>query len=997
MSLSVGKSIGRVSIRALPDTKNFRRDLLRQLKRIEETTRVGITVDRARVSRTKVRADIERQLEGLDTGVEANVKVIIDKAKLSKKKLRASIQEQFDQFGDIRVGIAAHIRNSDEFKREVDKLVREASLKDAKINVNAATSAATAQMRWLTRDRFVDIIPRVSKAAAAKAAATIAAISGGRLAFDWVKSLLENIGNLDKALPTISLATTGLTTLGAVLLGAVSGLVGIGQGFVAMAPLLLTVPGLIINAAGSLTVLAVALQDASEQLAPLKDDMSELRDIISTGFWDQAREPIIDLVEGLMPQLRTSFERLADGVGGFVGSLADSFAEKLGGGRLDAIFANIDKGWDILATGTDGFAGAIVSLSEIAAKYTPRLAEWFVRQVDTFDAWLTAISTDGRLDQWIEDGIDAVYALWDATTGIAGQFKALWRAAEAAGSGGLRGFADTMQRWSDVMNGERFQKGMTALFAGSNTALEALGDGLARFGTLIADNSAGFEHFIATAGEAFGGLLGDMADALNQPEVARGFRDFIDGIKEGFEGFGDYLPEIGRDFGSLLSTAGALAEQLGPVLGAALEAVGDLLTPIADTLREDVIPVLGPALKDAIETIGPKLEDFGEALGPVLTMLSDMAVRVLPSVVSALEAAIELARPILDGAGRATPEDRDPEMQGWEQFLAGFGELATFLLNVPNIFTSLEMLGEALSNPAAALERLQGVLDGEWGVMWQELATAMTDFGGSLSETFGTIGTEIGLFGERWHNFWTGNGWVTNDEMTKIEDKVRGGMGGGMSAMSGFQSQGQPMWSGFMGNLSSTASTAWQNIVTSVSTGVTNAVGFIASLPGRIGGVFAGVGSWLWQSGASLIQGFINGIGSMIGAVQTAVGNAVQAARDFFPFSPAKRGPFSGRGWTGYSGQALMRDFADGILSNAGLAADALNSALDMQPEAPSFDGVTAAAAAAVGAGASQAPAVTRTTNVTVNNPTPEPASTSITRTLDKVAYLGLDDEEDGL
>ena len=39
----------------------------------------------------------------------------------------------------------------------------------------------------------------------------------------------------------------------------------------------------------------------------------------------------------------------------------------------------------------------------------------------------------------------------------------------------------------------------------------------------------------------------------------------------------------------------------------------------------------------------------------------------------------------------------------------------------------------------------------------------------------------------------------------------------------------------------------------------------------------------------------------------------MQKVRDFFPFSPAKVGPFSGSGYTSVSGEHLMRDFGKAI------------------------------------------------------------------------------------
>lgn len=65
--------------------------------------------------------------------------------------------------------------------------------------------------------------------------------------------------------------------------------------------------------------------------------------------------------------------------------------------------------------------------------------------------------------------------------------------------------------------------------------------------------------------------------------------------------------------------------------------------------------------------------------------------------------------------------------------------------------------------------------------------------------------------------------------------------------------------------------------------------------------------------GVKIIEGLIEGIGSMMGAVGEAVGGIVEAISDWFPQSPAKKGPFSGHGWTPYRGKALVEGFAEGM------------------------------------------------------------------------------------
>ena len=68
----------------------------------------------------------------------------------------------------------------------------------------------------------------------------------------------------------------------------------------------------------------------------------------------------------------------------------------------------------------------------------------------------------------------------------------------------------------------------------------------------------------------------------------------------------------------------------------------------------------------------------------------------------------------------------------------------------------------------------------------------------------------------------------------------------------------------------------------------------------------------------------MSGVNTAIGAVK----KGLSKIRSFFPFSPAKRGPFSGHGYTTYSGKALMGDFANAIRSQGGNLSSAVDSVL---------------------------------------------------------------------
>jgi hypothetical protein len=54
----------------------------------------------------------------------------------------------------------------------------------------------------------------------------------------------------------------------------------------------------------------------------------------------------------------------------------------------------------------------------------------------------------------------------------------------------------------------------------------------------------------------------------------------------------------------------------------------------------------------------------------------------------------------------------------------------------------------------------------------------------------------------------------------------------------------------------------------------------------------------------------------------------LSGARDLLPFSPAKEGPFSGRGWTLFSGRSIMTGLAEGIHDEAPTVHKTMSSAL---------------------------------------------------------------------
>jgi hypothetical protein len=932
VSFNPGKNVGRVSIRVVPDTRGFRKDLKRQLEVIARTTDAAVTINRVKLDKTRIRESIRRQLATLDdVAADSNVQVTIDGAKIRRGKLRKSIQAQFDAMGDVRVWIkpGIHKRDQEVFARQVKRMVDRAE-DTVHIGVAAHTAAATAQLRYTTRPRFVDIFVRINKASLTKAVATLAALSGARLTWKWIDELIEKMGRLDKTLPTILNWTSGITAFIAALAGATSGLVGIGQGLFTILPAFLVVPGLILNAIGSLTVLIVALKHSREELGALSGDMNELGAIIRTTFWDNARKPIIDMVRGLMPQLRNSFRQLAQGVGEFTGALAKAFGQELAGGRLEGIFAGIAEGWRVLGSGASGFAGALVSLSEIAAKYTPRLAGWFVRQANTFDAWLTAIATDRRLDRWMETAIDSMYDLWDATRGFAGVLAGIWRAADQAGSGGLEGFGQLMLKWREVVNGADFQRGLAAIFRGSYVAMDAFGEAIKSLGRLIEDMPAEFERFVGSVGGFLGGIFDEAFRALNNENVAIGLDGFSAGLETALAGITPALGPIASTFGNFLGLLGDLAGNLLPTAADAFAA----LMPGLDLLIgavEDVLPGLSTAVGDVASVLGPALESFVGAVTPALQValqeLADALVLLMPHIAlfvtslgPVLASTLDRLIPVLEPLAQVLGFLVDA--------ISGLMQAMGFISNVPNLF-----------NPQSLLDPSKWFDFSKIPEKANEAMTSGSWFGG-LMQQFSGLGTQgADLFVQSWGTTMSKD--LLNAYTSQIQTAFAQSPSAGAAMWQSFLDTGMPpeVVEAVQSNLAEigiavadAATTTGEGIVGGIGSGM---VSGMPALDTTITGVGEGIvnrfdPNLLVPTGENMIAGMARGIDRAAwkvasSAIRAADGAMVKVNSHLGIQSPSKK-------WEKQVGHWLPAGIARGIDKNAGVIERSAIAAMNFDP-----------------------------------------------------------------
>lgn len=119
-------------------------------------------------------------------------------------------------------------------------------------------------------------------------------------------------------------------------------------------------------------------------------------------------------------------------------------------------------------------------------------------------------------------------------------------------------------------------------------------------------------------------------------------------------------------------------------------------------------------------------------------------------------------------------------------------------------------------------------------------------------------------------------------------------------------------------------------------------IDIFVSVPGRVLDAIGTLNNTLFTAGASLIDGFINGIKSKIQGLSGVLTTVLDFAKGFFPHSPAKRGPFSGSGWTQLkrSGGAIVTQFSSGIEDAAAVDA-AISTLLTVPRSATTVSNVT--------------------------------------------------------
>lgn len=546
----------------------------------------------------------------------------------------------------------------------------------------------------------------------------------------------------------------------------------------------------------------------------------------------------------------------------------------------------------------------------------------------------------GKLKPLLAEGFKASAPLIDVL--VTGLFKlsenalpGLLRAVNAAGPtmaamrDGLAKVGDAISYFFTKMaqNSDIGAKGMAAFFNGLSSVIRGLAD-------LLVWLSTGATAFHAIH-DAVVGVLPILLQLFVQLEKALGpaFRALVPLVMDLARTISAILIPIFQAFaGPLGVVAKALAEALHPAFVMIQEAMVRL-TPTINLIAK----LLGEIFAEAIRIVAPLLINFldvmikiVEAVAPFIPQVLQLAKDLLPPLGQALKAVqdgfMQLVPPILDLARQLLPVLIDALGQVVRVFATDlipvlvqvakdlFPVLAEVLRQLVPIIVELaksalpaaveifKLLAPVVADLArAVLPILVSIIkDGLIPIIRDVLAPTITALSRDVFPALVTVMRDVlvpilrdivipavRLFGELWKR----------DILPILTDYVI------------------PCLKVVLPDACRIVGESLHKLVDAFKVELQAIKDFFTKLPNDITGALGDLGKTLFGAGVSLMRGFADGISSMHIPVVSQAADVLKAVDNLFPHSPAKEGPFSGSGYTWFSGQALMRDFAAGVQS----------------------------------------------------------------------------------
>lgn len=515
----------------------------------------------------------------------------------------SGIRMKVEGFEDADFEIEPEIDNSAmaRVKYRMDDLKSEYEEMEAEIVPSydfTASLVAQAELAFLARPRFVDVIPRINRNAWLDVINSMKGLSGLRVVSGNLEAIGRMVANLDRSIPMITVMGSAIT----LLTGAVTVLVGdlssLGLELMELVGLLIPMPGILAGVVISFGALFAVLMDLPKVLPDVVQQFGRLQREMSGAFWERAARPIRNFIDVLLPEFGAGIVNTSRNLGIALGGVSTSLATLLSG-QMTGMFRNLNDAILRSYNYTDDFAEALVILGRHGSEYLPRLADWAGRLTIRFRNWLDEAERSGDLQRWTDGAIDNLRQLGGIVWNTGRIFVRFGEIAREAGGATLESFNQALRSIGDVVGSEPFRSQMIKAFESAHYMFQQIsnhsGPALTRFFDQLADTAS---HTFIVMGDTLSQFIRGLADALASPAFSSGFEDMISGMGRGVQGFTPHLDAIAAGFGSIARIIGEMSERYLPLLGSVLGSLGRVVVQL-----EGPIISLIDAFSDILEAV----------------------------------------------------------------------------------------------------------------------------------------------------------------------------------------------------------------------------------------------------------------------------------------------------------------------------------------------------------------------------------------------------------
>lgn len=404
-----------------------------------------------------------------------------------------------------------------------------------------------------------------------------------------------------------------------------------------------------------------------------------------------------------------------------------------------------------------------------------------------------------------------------------------------------------------------------------------------------------------------------------------------DNLVESFETAAEnVVPRVAIILGTLLGSVPGIVAEVGPVAAQALQ---DTFMTAAQTFHDILPQEAQSALDGAIETF--QSSGLADAVGNALSGIAEFGAKAADGISQLMESfdessAMEAAATVIDTVAGFIGHLADQAGEYLMPMLEAAGEaLSAFFQAVADAQVWLEPLATFLGDVlVAALEVVVAAFTFAVDTVTL-LVNAVTEFVNFLLEAPANIQSfvdQVGAF------------------FGQLPDLVGGFLAGVIASIgawvAGIVAQAVQAGSQFLSSVGSFFGQLPGQVGGFLSSVIGTVGGWVSSMGGKAAEAASTFGSNLisglmgivgqaQSAGQAIIQGVIDGITGMIGAAGSAIEGVLSTIASYLPHSPAKRGPFSGKGWTPYSGRAIVHGLTEGIAELADEPADAMASVME--------------------------------------------------------------------